>query len=55
MTSLIAPALALALFVSIGLTMLNAETTPHQRVQQALGLDVFSHQASPLTRLAQNP
>jgi hypothetical protein len=55
MTSLVAPALALALFMSVGLTMLNAQATPHQRVQQALGLDVFSHQASPLTRLAQNP
>src|ERR1019366_8560316 len=55
MASLVAPALAVALFMSVGLTMLNAEATPHQRVQQALSLDVFSHQASPLTRLAQNP
>jgi len=35
--------------------MLNAQVAPHQRVQQALGLNVFSNQASPLTRLAQNP
>jgi len=55
MASLIAPALAMALFMSIGLTLLNTQATPHQRVQQALGLDVFSHQSSPLTRLAQNP
>src|SRR5882762_1726581 len=45
MASLVAPALALALFMSVGLTMLNAEATPRQRIQQALGLDVFSHQA----------
>jgi len=55
MSSLVAPALALAIFMSVGLTMVSAEATPRQRVQQALGLDVFSHQASPLTRLAQNP
>jgi hypothetical protein len=55
LTSLVAPALALAIFMSVGLTMLDAQVTPHQRVQQALGLNVFSHQASPLTRLAQNP
>jgi hypothetical protein len=55
LASLVAPALAVALFMSVGLTMLDAQTTPHQRVQQALGLQVFSHQASPLTRLAENP
>jgi hypothetical protein len=55
LTSLVAPALAVALFMSVGLTVLDAQVTPHQHTQQALGLQVFSHQASPLTRLAQNP
>jgi hypothetical protein len=55
LATLVAPALAIALFMSVGLTMLDAQTTPHQRVQQALGLQVFSHQASPLARLAENP
>jgi hypothetical protein len=53
--SLVAPALVVALFMSVGLTMLKGQVTPHQRVQQALGLQVFSNQTSPLTRLAQNP
>jgi hypothetical protein len=55
MAALVAPTLALAMVMSVGLTVLNAQATPHQRVQQALGLNVFSHQASPLTRFAQNP
>jgi hypothetical protein len=55
MTSLAAPTLALTLLMSIGLTMLTSQSTSRHRVQQALGLEVFSHQSSPLARLAQNP
>jgi len=54
-TVLAVPALALVLLMSIGVTMLTSQSTSQQRTQQALGLNVFSHQASPLTRLAQNP
>jgi hypothetical protein len=52
---LVAPTMALAVFLSIGLTVLSGQASQHQRVQQALGLQVFSHQASPLTRFAENP
>ena|SRR5258708_4561921 len=55
LATLVAPALALTLFMSVGLTVLTNQTTSTQRIQQALGLNVFSHQSSPLTRLAQNP
>jgi hypothetical protein len=55
MASLVAPTMAWAIVMSVGFSVLNAQTTPHQRVRQALGLDVFSHQASPLTRFAENP
>lgn len=54
MATLVAPTLALALLLGIGLTMLTSQSTSQQRVQKALGLGVFSHQSSPLTRLAQN-
>jgi hypothetical protein len=53
--TLFAPVLTIALFVSIGLTMVTPQENPHRRVQKALGLEIFSHQSSPLTRLAQNP
>jgi hypothetical protein len=52
--SLIAPTIALTLFLSVGITLVSAQASPHQRVQQALGLKVFSNQASPLTRFADN-
>ena len=55
MTMLAVPTLALVLVMSVGFTSLIGQTTSPQRVQQALGLNVFSHQASPLIRLAQNP
>jgi len=48
---LVAPALALALLVSIGWTEAIHQTAPAPNIQQALGLQVFSHQSSALTRL----
>jgi hypothetical protein len=52
---LVAPTMALAVFLSVGLTVLSGQANQHQRVQQALGLQVFSHQSFPLTRFAENP
>lgn len=44
--------LALAVVMSVAWTIAENKPTPQERTQQALGLGVFSHQASPLTRLA---
>ena len=53
--TLVAPALALTLFVSVSWTALTSPPASSPSVQQALGLQVFSHEASPLTRLTQTP
>lgn len=44
-------ALALAVVTSVALTVVENQPTPQARTQQALGLGVFSYQASPLIRL----
>lgn len=53
-TSLTLSTVALAAIVSLGLTLTSNQFSSSQRTQQALGLEVFSHEASPLTRLAEN-
>jgi hypothetical protein len=52
---LIGPALAMALVLGVGQTLLSDAGNSSARAQQALGLQVFSRDSSPLTRLAQNP
>lgn len=54
-TTLVASALAMALLMSVSMTLLPGHLTSRQQVQQGLGLEVFSHQSSSLARLAQNP
>jgi hypothetical protein len=54
-SSLAGATLALAMLTSVGLTLVAGQPTHQQQVRQALGLNVFSHQAYPLTRLAENP
>lgn len=54
-TNVIASALVLTLVMSVGMTLVTGQSTSTQHVQRALGLRVFSHQSSPLTRLAENP
>jgi hypothetical protein len=54
-SSLTGATLALAMLTGVGLTLAAGQPTHQQQVRQALGLNVFSHQAYPLTRLAENP
>jgi hypothetical protein len=53
MTFLAVPALALTLLISVSWTTLANQPASPPSVQRALGLDVFSHQSSALTRLIQ--
>jgi len=55
MSTLIAPALAVTLLVSVSWTALGSQPTSRSSSQQALGLQVFSHQALSLARMIQTP
>jgi hypothetical protein len=54
-TSLAGATLALAILISSGLSLANGQPSHQQQVRQALGMNVFSLKAYPLTRLAENP
>jgi len=55
MATLIVPALAVTLLVSVSWTALGSQPGSRPNLHQALGLQVFSHQASPLARMIQTP
>jgi hypothetical protein len=51
--SLAGATLALAMLTSVGMTFLSSRPNHKQQMREALGLNVFSLQAYPLSRLAE--